>query len=71
MSQLDSTTVRLTPEPLPDNLASVQPGSGFCYRVELAWGRLRRWYLKTFRAAYGGRRAGILAAQLDRIGLAP
>ena len=57
MSQLDSTTVRLTPDPLPDNLASVQPGSGFCYRVELTWGRLRRWYLKTFRASYVRRMA--------------
>lgn len=30
----------------------VQPGGGFCYSVELAWGRLRRWYLKTFHGAY-------------------
>ncbi|NIP86136.1 MAG: phosphatidylserine decarboxylase family protein, partial [Planctomycetales bacterium] len=27
-------------------------GGGWCYRVELAWGRLRRWYLKTCRPAY-------------------
>jgi phosphatidylserine decarboxylase len=30
----------------------VQPGGGVCYQIELAWGRLRRWYLKQFRAAY-------------------
>jgi phosphatidylserine decarboxylase len=33
-------------------LTSIQPGSGFCMRVELAWGRWRRWYLKTFRRRY-------------------
>ncbi len=39
-------------EPLPNNLRSVQPGGGVCYQVELAWGRLRRWYLRRFRAGY-------------------
>ena len=57
MSQLDSPPVRLTPQPLPDNLLSVQPGGGFCYRVELAWGGMRRWYLRTFRRAYVHRMA--------------
>lgn len=37
---------------LPDNIQSVQPGSGVCYRFELAWGRWRRFYLKTFRKGY-------------------
>jgi phosphatidylserine decarboxylase len=36
---------------------SVQPGSGICYQIELAWGRLRRWYLKRFRPAYIARMA--------------
>src|SRR5207247_942292 len=45
MSQIPSTLNRLTPVPLPENIASVQPGGGFCYRVELLWGRWRRWYL--------------------------
>jgi phosphatidylserine decarboxylase len=40
------------PLPLPENIRSVQPGGGFCYRVELAWGRFRRWYLATFRGTY-------------------
>ena len=40
------------PAPLPDNIRSVQPGGGKCYQIELAWGRLRRWYLKTFRPDY-------------------
>jgi len=38
--------------PLPDNIPSVQPGGGKCYQLELAWGRLRRWYLKSFRRGY-------------------
>jgi phosphatidylserine decarboxylase len=44
-------------EPLPENLRSVQPGGGLCYQVELAWGRLRRWYLHTFRPGYVRRMA--------------
>lgn len=46
-----------TPEAIPENLQSVQPGSGVCYRIELAWGRLRRWYLRTFRPGYVARMA--------------
>ncbi|MBI3837078.1 MAG: phosphatidylserine decarboxylase family protein [Planctomycetia bacterium] len=37
---------------MPDNLRSVQPGGGFCYRAELAWGVWRRWYLRHFRPGY-------------------
>lgn len=36
----------------PQSPTSVQPGGGFCMSVELAWGRLRRWYLRTFRPGY-------------------
>lgn len=43
--------------PLPENIRSVQPGGGKCYSIELAWGRLRRWYLKTFRSGYVQRMA--------------
>jgi len=43
--------------PLPDNIGSVQPGGGVCYQIELAWGRLRRWYLKRFRTSYVRRMA--------------
>jgi phosphatidylserine decarboxylase len=57
MSQASATIERLTPRPVPDNLTSVQPGGGFCYRIELAWGGLRRWYLKRFRQAYVRRMA--------------
>jgi phosphatidylserine decarboxylase len=38
--------------PLPPNIRSVQPGGGVCYSIELAWGQVRRWYLKSFRRDY-------------------
>jgi len=50
-------SVRAEPEPLPENIPSIQPGGGWCYRVELAWGRLRRWHLKRFRPGYVRRMA--------------
>lgn len=37
----------------------MQPGGGFCYGIELAWGRWRRWYLKTFRRGYVARMAAL------------
>ncbi len=48
---------RATPEPLPDDIVSTQPGGGICYSAELAWGRLRRWYLKVIRPGYVRRMA--------------
>ncbi len=39
-------------EPLDPQVRSIQPGGGVCMRIELAWGRLRRRYLKTFRRSY-------------------
>jgi phosphatidylserine decarboxylase len=57
MSILESTPARLEPQPLPENFLSVQPGGGVCYRIELAWGRWRRWWLKTFRPGYVRRMA--------------
>src|SRR5207244_2845880 len=59
---VQSPAARSTPEPLPANITSVQPGGGLCYRIELAWGALRRWLLKRFRPGYvvgmAGRRRG-------------
>ena len=57
MQETSVVDERATVVPLPDNVTSVQPGSGVCYRMELAWGRWRRWYLKTFRAGYVKRMA--------------
>jgi phosphatidylserine decarboxylase len=52
MSQAAAPPLPRPTEPLPANIAGVQPGSGVCYRVELAWGKLRRWWLKRFRGSY-------------------
>ena len=52
MSHVQSIPTRSEPEPLPANIRSTQPGGGRCYRMELAWGRVRRWYLKCFRKGY-------------------
>jgi phosphatidylserine decarboxylase len=38
-------------------MTSIQPGGGTCMRLELAWGYVRRWYLKTFRQGYIDRMA--------------
>src|SRR5262249_59438569 len=38
--------------PIPVPPASVQPGGGFCMSLELAWGRLRRKYLRRFHPGY-------------------
>ncbi len=39
-------------EPMPENLRSVQPGGGFCYRVEIAWAAVRRRLLKRLRPRF-------------------
>jgi phosphatidylserine decarboxylase len=62
MSTGPVTSSRATPEPLPANIPSAQPGGGTCYRIELAWGRWRRAWLRRFRPRYvkamQGRRQG-------------
>ena len=52
MTDSHSTDPQSPYPPLPENIGSVQPGSGVCYQIELAWGRLRRAYLKRLRPAY-------------------
>ncbi|HEY1603047.1 MAG TPA: phosphatidylserine decarboxylase [Pirellulales bacterium] len=54
-TEIESSTTAI--EPLPANITSVQPGGGVCYRLELAWGKWRRWYLRTFRSGYVRRMA--------------
>jgi phosphatidylserine decarboxylase len=44
-------------EPLDPQVTSIQPGGGVCMRIELAWGQIRRRYLKTFRRGYLARMA--------------
>lgn len=52
MKQNMTTTSHSEVAPLPQNLNSVQPGGGYCYRIELMWGHVRRWYLSRFRKPY-------------------
>src|SRR5438034_4980911 len=33
-------------------ITSAQPGGGLCFNLELAWGRLRRAWLRRFRPGY-------------------
>jgi phosphatidylserine decarboxylase len=65
MSQVQSISTRTDPEPLPANIPSTQPGGGRCYSIELAWGRLRRSYLKRFRPSYIRRMAEKRKGSLD------
>ncbi|HUG90591.1 MAG TPA: phosphatidylserine decarboxylase family protein [Planctomycetaceae bacterium] len=46
---------RLPLEPMDPRLTWIQPGGGVIVRLELAWGRWRRWFLKTFRRTYVAR----------------
>lgn len=48
-------TQRLPLEAMDPQIRSIQPGGGVCMRLELAWGYIRRWYLKTFRRGYVAR----------------
>jgi len=43
--------------PTEKELTSIQPGSGFFMRLELAWGQLRRLWLRIFRRDYVRRMA--------------
>lgn len=40
-------------------IKSIQPGGGVCMRLELAWGGIRRFWLKRFRAGYVARMASL------------
>jgi phosphatidylserine decarboxylase len=59
MPTTETAPARAEPQPLPENFVSVQPGGGVCYRIELAWGRWRRWWLKHFRPGYVRRVAAL------------
>jgi phosphatidylserine decarboxylase len=56
---IDEPRSRAEPRPLPANIRSVQPGGGTVHAIELAWGRLRRRYLKAIRPAYVRRMAAL------------
>ncbi len=44
-------------EPMDPQLTSIQPGGGVVIHLEMAWGVLRRFWLKTFRRGYVKRMA--------------
>lgn len=50
---------RLPLEPMDPRLTDIQPGGGVIIRLEQAWGRIRRAYLKTFRRGYVQRMAAL------------
>jgi len=52
MSNVETRPARAEVQPLPENIRSAQPGEGVGYRIELAWGRFRRWYLRRLRPNY-------------------
>jgi phosphatidylserine decarboxylase len=39
-------------EPLPFNIYAIQPGGGRIMSMEIGWGKIRRWWLKTFFPKY-------------------
>ncbi len=45
-------TQRTELQTLDPQVTTIQPGGGICMQIELAWGALRRAYLKTFRRGY-------------------
>ena len=65
MNSTEPAPAKAEPLPLPENFVSVQPGGGVCYRIELAWGRWRRWWLKTFRSGYVRRMAELRRGSAD------
>jgi phosphatidylserine decarboxylase len=55
----EAAAARLPAEPMDPQITSIQPGGGACMRLELAWGYVRRWYLKTLRWRYVARMAAL------------
>ncbi len=53
------TAGRVPLEPMDPQMTSIQPGGGICMNIELGWGHVRRWYLKTFRPRYVARMRGL------------
>src|SRR5262245_35420640 len=48
-----ATTAPSLPSTLQSSpISSIQPGGGFCFALEHAWGRCRRAWLRRFRSSY-------------------
>ncbi len=56
---MPSSSERLSPEPIDPQIDSIQPGGGVCMRIELAWGFVRRAFLKTFCKSYVDKMAAL------------
>lgn len=52
MPEIAPPTTPVDLEPMPPELTTIQPGGGPVMQLELAWGGVRRWWLKTFRKGY-------------------
>lgn len=65
MTTTGTSFSRAVPEPLPDNIPNAQPGGGLCFRLEMAWGRWRRWWLKHFRPGYVRRMAALRKGSVE------
>jgi phosphatidylserine decarboxylase len=59
MEEVDVLREPAVVRPLPANIDGVQPSGGWGYRVELAWGYVRRGWLRTFRRLYVRRMAAL------------
>lgn len=64
MSDVSLKADRLPVQPLPANMPSTQPGGGLGYDLELAWGRLRRAWLRRARSGYVRRMAELRRGSL-------
>jgi phosphatidylserine decarboxylase len=50
---VNATANQMLPlEPMDAQITSIQPGDAYIVHLELAWGRVRRWWLRTFRPGY-------------------
>ena len=53
-------------EPMDPQLTDIQPGGGVVKSFELAWGAVRRAYLRTFRRAYIARMLSLRKGDQNR-----
>ncbi len=58
-------------EPLPAEISTIQPGGGACMSLELAWGYVRRWWLRTFRPGYVARMRSLRRGETNRCPFEP
>jgi phosphatidylserine decarboxylase len=52
LSRMATTAPPIPPSLQSSPISSIQPGGGFCFALERAWGRCRRAWLRRFRPGY-------------------